>query len=290
MKRNLIYAAALAALLLMSGCDRAVQEETPGTQQTTPVQEEPAEPAPAQDPAPEQLPEEEIVPAEPVYEMDSGVWLAANDLGYSNYYYFNAEAQSGSFVSLEYGLGMPFTYEGSGNDLVFHLEGHEEPQPAVVEASSVDSFTLVWENSLPETLTYIAEGTLEDFHFYSNNDLAMLAMEHYTEDSGETPGQAGAMTNEDNTVTVQLYDHLGDHNSTAAWYILNRFTATGTDLLTGEEIDLLKETVEELPDEDETPAEEEVSTEDEIPAEEEVPAVEELPDQPDSEAHIPSEQ
>ena len=275
MKRNLIYAAALAALLLLSGCDRTAQEETPPPQQSAPVQSQPADPAPAQDavPAPEELPEEEPAPSEPVYEMASGVWLAATDLGYSNYYYFNAEEQSGSYVSLEYGLGMPFCYEGSGDALVFHLEGHEEPQPAVVEAAAENAFTLKWENSLPETLTYIGEGTLDDFHFYSNNDLAMLAMERYTEDSGETPSQAGAMTNEDNTVTVQLYDNMGDHNSTAAWYIFDRFTATGTDLLTGEEIDLLEEPEAPIPDV-------------ELPAEGELPAEEELPGEAYADAPI----
>ena len=55
-----------------------------------------------------------------------------------------------------------------------------------------------------------------------------------------------AMTNEDNTVTVQLYDNLGDHNSTAAWYIVDRFTAEATDLFTGEDF-ALEEAEAEFP-------------------------------------------
>jgi len=42
----------------------------------------------------------------------------------------------------------------------------------------------------------------------------------------------------DGTVTFQLYDELDDHISTAAWYVIDRFTAKGKDGNTDEEIDL----------------------------------------------------
>lgn len=286
MKRSMILAAALSlALLCLSGCDQPVQGETPAPQQSAPSQNQPIDPVPPQEeqPAPVEAPQEEPLNEEPPYEMPSGVWLAGTDVGYSNYYYFNPEERSGNYVSLEYGLGMPFSYGGSGNELIFHLEGHETDKSATVEHIDEGTFTLIWEDSLPETLTFVSEGTLEDFHFYSNNDLALLALDHYAEDNGSAPSQAGAMTNEDNTVTVQLYDNLGDHNSTAAWYIFDRFTATGTDLLTGEEIDLLEEEapVEETPAVEDTPAEEPPKVED-------VPAAEDtLPETSDEAAAVP---
>jgi len=293
MKRSMILALALS-MCLLAGCASPAQEDTPAVGPNTPAQEQstqalspsqaaPAEPVPTQ-PAPTEPPATEAAeePTEPPYEIPSGVWLAGTDLGYSNYYQFDPQAQSGSYVSLEYGLGMDFTYDGSGNELVFSLDDHDTPMAATVEQTGEEEFTLVWEDSLPEKLTFVGEGTLEDFPFYSNAELAELAGEHYarvTEE--EIPSQSGTLTNEDNTVTVQLYDNLGDHNSTAAWYIVDRFTATGTDLLTGEEIDLLAE----------FPEEEEPSTQPEAPVEEPTEEVttEEVPTEEAATEEAPAE-
>lgn len=269
MKRRMIMAAALClSLLSLSGCQEQPAENA---QHPEPTQEQTVVSTPAQPEQPdpvlsEPAVEEPELPVEPIYAIPTGVWLAATDVGYSNYYYFNAEEQNGSYVSLDYGLGMPFSYEGSGKQLVFLMGDEAVAHPAVVEEHAPAEFTLVWEDNLPETLTFVSEGTLEDFHFYSNDELAQMAMDFYSEDVETPPSQYGAMTNEDNTVTVQLYDNLGDHNSTSAWYIVDRFTAMGTNLLTGEEIDLLGE--EELPVDEELPAEGEIPAQEEIPAEE----------------------
>ena len=284
MKRRMIMAAALClSLLSLSGCAQQQQEVTqqqpePIPEQSAPTQSE--KPAPAQEQQPVQEPE---LPQEPVYEIPTGVWLAATDVGYSNYYYFNAEEHSGQFVSLDYGLGMPFSYGGSGKQLIFFLGEEAAAYPAALEENGQDSFKLIWEDNLPETLSFVSEGTLEDFHFYSNDQLAQMAMERYAEEGEDEtpPAQYGTMTNEDNTVTVQLYDNLGDHNSTSAWYIVDRFTAMGTDLLTGEEIDLLAD--EETPVPEEAPVEEEPAEDvpadptaetPGLPAEDETPLVE----------------
>ena len=66
---------------------------------------------------------------------------------------------------------------------------------------------------------------------------------------------------------------IWDHNSTSAWYVLDRFTATGTDLMNGMEIDLL-EHLNSSPDEEQLPAEgEEIETpETEEPTADELPA------------------
>ena len=286
MKRSLIFAAALSACLLFAGCGRTVEkEENPGPV-APPAESEIVEPAPAKEEvsAPVAAPE---VPAEPEveetpYEMAGGVWLALTDVGYSNYYQFTPETRSGSYVSLEYGLGMPFTYHGSEEELTFCLEGHEEDMTAAVGHQDEAHFTLVWTDSLPEKLVFVGEGTLEDYPFYSNVQLTEMALEHYAVHSGvpqeEMEGMLGAaMTNVDNTVTVQLYQNLGDHNSTAAWYVVDRFTATGTDLTSGEEIDLLncRAVQEQLPEEEVTG--EEIPEEDvemiPVPAEEEPAAI-----------------
>ena len=270
MNRNTIIAVALClSLFSLNGC--AQQQEEPAQQPPQEQIEAPA-PTPAEQPAPEQgeqiVTQPELPESQPVHHIPTGVWLAKTDLGYSNYYYFNSEEQNGRYLSLDYGLGMTFNYEGSGDELVFLMGDNAEAHPALVEHTEDDSFILHWENNLPEKMVLISEGTLDEFHFYSNDELTRMSMAHFAR-SGNTPTSlAAAMTNEDNTVTVQLYDNLGDHNSTSAWYILDRFTAKGTNLMSGEEIDLL-EHLNPPAVEDETPAEE-----DDIPAEGEQPSVE----------------
>ena len=296
MKRSTIIAAALClSLFSLNGC--AKQPEEPA-QQPQPPQEQIETPAPVEQPAPAQseqlIDQPELPAAEPIHHIPTGVWLAQTDVGYSNYYYFNSDERNGSYLSLDYGLGMDFNYEGSGDELVFLMGDDAEAHFARVEHAEGNSFTLVWENNLPETLEFVSEGTLNEFHFYSNEALIKLASAHYTH-SGNTPTSlAAAITNEDNTVTVQLYDNLGDHNSTSAWYVLDRFTAKGTDLLSGTEIDLLEHLAppaeEEIPVEEDVPAEEQLPTEgEELPVEEEELPVEELPAEEPVEEETPTE-
>ena len=45
-------------------------------------------------------------------------------------------------------------------------------------------------------------------------------------------------TDNDGSVTIQVYENLGDHNSTAAWYTVDRTTAAGTDA-DGHKVELL---------------------------------------------------
>lgn len=266
MKRSMILAACLCLCLShLSGC--AQQEEAPDAlQQSAPSQNQPVEPISEQpeQPAPvEEVPAEPEEPAEPPYEFPGGVWLAKNDVGYTNYYTFDSATCSGRYVSLDYGLGASFTYGGSGDELVFQMDDGRADCAATVEHTDEESFALLWEDSLPEVLTHVSEKALDEFHFFSNDELAQMATDHYAMTNEDVPTLSGTLTNEDNTVTVQLYENLGDHNSTAAWYIVDRFTATGTDLLSGEEIDLLEHTQEE-PAEDQPAGDTETPTGEEI--------------------------
>ena len=58
-----------------------------------------------------------------------------------------------------------------------------------------------------------------------------MALSYYKANSGEPSDGllSAAEANADGSVTVQIYRSLGDHNSTAEWYTLDRITASGTD-------------------------------------------------------------
>ena len=53
-------------------------------------------------------------------------------------------------------------------------------------------------------------------------------MRFYQENNSAQDNQnltSAAQTNEDGSVSIQVYENLGDHNSTAAWYTVDRLTA-----------------------------------------------------------------
>ena len=77
---------------------------------------------------------------------------------------------------------------------------------------------------------------------YTEQELCNLALDYYRTNSGASAGEtqdlaAAAQANEDGTVTIQVYENLGDHNSTAAWYTVDPVTAQGTDG-NGQSVDL----------------------------------------------------
>lgn len=303
MKRNLIYAAALSlALVCLAGCGGEQEQSAPTPASPSDLQV--VEPAPAQEgtPTPVEEDKEEIdTPAEPVHEFRPGIWLAKNDVGYTAYYEFLEGEPFAASCGLEHGIIQGYEYGGSGDELVFTPTSYSahgglyhdvlsnspaetlSPQnsvfPARVEVVSEDEFILHWAHALPETFTFVQDGDirLEDFPFHCNSALAQLALDYYTAHS-DLPSEElaalelGVMTNVDNTVTIQLYKNLGDHNSTAAWYVVDRFTATGTDLTSGEQVDLTLEEEAPIP---EQPIED--SQTEGLPGEAEVPETEVLP-------------
>ncbi len=79
----------------------------------------------------------------------------------------------------------------------------------------------------------------EQSHFYTDDELCQMALDYYTAkyDMGDEL-VAVADVSEDGTVIIQLYQNLGDHNSTAAWYQIDRITGKGKNMSTGDPVDL----------------------------------------------------
>ncbi|MBR3673443.1 MAG: hypothetical protein IKN65_04000 [Clostridia bacterium] len=72
---------------------------------------------------------------------------------------------------------------------------------------------------------------------YSNEELEKMALDYYEAKTGYRPGSVASKTNEDGTVSIQLYDDFEDHISTSDWYSVDSKTAVGTNDM-GEKIDL----------------------------------------------------
>ena len=163
-----------------------------------------------------------------------GTWLS--DKG--QYYFFDDNGSSGRTSSLTDGTGVGFEYTLTGDEADFAMGGADNSSKCSVTRSG-DELTLVWDGGITEKLTYVSAEGSDSFVFYSNNDLADMALAYYKATSGEDDADlvSAAETNEDGSVTIQVYKNLGDHNSNAAWYTIDRLTATGTDSF-GSSVDL----------------------------------------------------
>lgn len=135
-------------------------------------------------------------------------------------------------------MGIGFTYSVEGSQAVFYMGSADTPAKGVLERTDAGQVTIRWEDGREELLIFLSAEGSDSFRFYSNDALCDLAVNFYSHTAGENETiSAAAVTNEDGSVTIQVYENLGDHNSTCAWYNVDRYTAKGTDLNTGEAVD-----------------------------------------------------
>lgn len=203
-------AAALSLSLLLAAC--GAPAETPvATPVVTPAAESPAAtPAPSDESS----------------LFTPGTWLS--DKG--QYYFFDEDGKTGRTSSLSDGTGAGFEYSVSGGEADFSIGGAGSSSKCTVSRDE-DSITLEWADGVKEQLSFVSELGSDEFKFYTNDELASMALSYYKSNSGEPSDGllSAAEANADGSVTVQIYRSLGDHNSTAEWYTLDRITASGTD-------------------------------------------------------------
>lgn len=162
-----------------------------------------------------------------------GTWRGAN-----SYYFFDRDGKSGSTLGFELGIGVGFRYEADAQSAVFHMGAADNNSVAAVSCASEDEVTLTWENGTAETLVYVSPLSSDEFVFYCDEQIAQIALSYYQANYDYTPGSVGIQSNDDGTVTIQLYDNMGDHNATSGWYTIDRVTLTGTDDMSGESVDM----------------------------------------------------
>lgn len=203
-------AAALSLSLLLAAC--GAPAETPvATPVVTPAAESPAAtPAPSDESS----------------LFTPGTWLS--DKG--QYYFFDEDGTSGRTESLKDGTGVAFEYSLSGSSAEFNFGGEGDALGCSVSQEG-GVITLDWADGDTEKLKFVSPLGSDEFEFYTDDELASMALSYYKSNSGEPSDGllSAAEANADGSVTVQIYRSLGDHNSTAEWYTLDRITASGTD-------------------------------------------------------------
>lgn len=223
------------------------ESESASPEQTEPASPEQSEPEPPEESKPaspeqaEPEPPEESEPASPEPSESGaetvftpGTWLVGDG---GQYFFFDEDGKSGSTRDWEHGIGVAFEYEYADGRAVFHMAAADDNTPCAVEITDPEHITLRWDDGGDTPLTYQGAGEID---FYSDYELGEMAIAYYGQATGQDTENltAGTAANEDGTVTVQVYENLGDHNSTAAWYTVDRFTGQGTDVNSGETVDL----------------------------------------------------
>ena len=154
------------------------------------------------------------------------------------YCFTNADGVSGENLLFEDGDGYQFEYEIGINEIFVTVDGQNVTIPVV---GGDLSYTML---DIPDLgrvdMVYLSEITRADIpEFYSNTELGEMAQQYYTILTGYTPSCIGTRSNADGTVTIHLYDNMGDHNSTSAWYTVDRWSTVGTDDIMGDEVNFL---------------------------------------------------
>ena len=131
-----------------------------------------------------------------------GTWLSDG----GQYYFFDEGGATGRTAGLEDGTGVGFTYSIAGTEAVFSMGAADNTNSCTVSRNG-DTVTLEWADGATEHLTYVSEQGSDTFQFYSNQELADLALRFYQENNSAQDNQnltSAAQTNEDGSVTIQL--------------------------------------------------------------------------------------
>ncbi len=259
MKMKRLLPLLLAAALLNTGCSSdEVSESVAGDEEYTETVvidtiETDENSAPAAAPATEEAAtEENTVPTQEAETAEAeedklvfpaGIWMlyeitVIDERIPIGYCFTSDDGLSGENWLFEDGSGYQFEYEIGINEIFVTVDGQNVTVPIV---GGDLSYTML---DIPDCgrvdMVYFSEGGKADIpEFYSNEELGELALQYYTALYDYTPGCVGTQSNDDGTVSIQLYDSLEDHNSTSAWYRVDRWSTEGWDDISGEEINFL---------------------------------------------------
>ncbi len=73
---------------------------------------------------------------------------------------------------------------------------------------------------------------------YTDTELCKMAIDYYDRHYGFRPPIAEITETNGDDVTIHLYEDMGDHTATSAWYVISRKTGKGHDDVFGNKIDL----------------------------------------------------
>ncbi len=164
-----------------------------------------------------------------------GTWFSYNK-DECRYYFFNDDQNNNTRLSVKSATGSAFLYEISdGADdahktAVFHINTTNNNTKAEIIINDPENISIIWEDKTEEKLTYISSDGMQQFMFYTDEELSSMGLNYYMRNMGKKDknNTADARTNEDGSVTVRVYKNSNDGQQLVlAWYIVDRLTAAG---------------------------------------------------------------
>ncbi len=235
MKKILI---AGCVLLLAAGCNAANDSSAVSVSASVPEETSKTDekPTPTPETKPEETPAESEKPADKQEEagVRTGVWASYEGDSLTRYFVFDNEMHGHDFDSTS-GKSMDFRYEIDGDTIIFYMGEDENVVSAIFQKSDAEHMEVTWDYGSVETMEWVREYD-ENLTIYSSEDLCDLALDYYVRTNGSEPADYAYEDMDNTTVAVQLFDNVDGHNSTAAYYIIDRFTAEGTNQNSGEKI------------------------------------------------------
>lgn len=163
----------------------------------------------------------------------SAIWRGAD-----SYYVFYPDGTGGCTMSFENGTGVAFEYETNPDgSTTFHMGAADNSINSEAVNNPDGTMSIEWSDGRTELFTPV-NANVEEFTFYTNQELQYIALAYYGAQTGYYPQHSGVQSNDDGTASIQLYDIMEDHNSTSAWYTIDRVTLTGTDDISGDTVDM----------------------------------------------------
>ena len=128
-------------------------------------------------------------------------------------------------------------YTNQDGSTTFHMGAADNSINSEAVNNPDGTMSIEWSDGRTELFTPV-NANAEEFTFYTNQELQYIALAYYGAQTGYYPQHSGVQSNDDGTASIQLYDIMEDHNSTSAWYTIDRVTLTGTDDISGDTVDM----------------------------------------------------
>ena len=160
----------------------------------------------------------------------TAVWLAKNRDTEAERYLVFLDETHGKVIEQQNGQETGFIYGHSEEATTFQF-GAEEAKPVTLYWSDDDHAVIKWSAEQVESLTFLRENGREPLHFFTNEQLCAMALEHYAAQNGVRPAHARVFYNLDEMIAVQLYDGEGIATDTYDWYTVDRYTGVGYNTL-----------------------------------------------------------
>ena len=136
---------------------------------------------------------------------------------------------SGLYLSQEDGKASSFTYDIKDNTLNININNADTKAYTITEDANGN--LLLSDGTNKDTLIYQGDKDFSDFHFYNNDELIEMGKKYFLKSHEKLTPYIDAEIWQDGSIALHFYYISEANTATLEWYIVDRFTAQGKNLL-----------------------------------------------------------